>query len=385
MSLAAFLLQHKDRILVEWDAFASSCQSPGSNLSVPALRDHAEQILDAIAADLQSSQTQEEEYDKSRGLAPLIPNATETAAQTHAVLRAKAGFDINQLVAEYRALRASITRLWNGQQESYPNAFSDFVRFHEAVDQAIAESVEYFDSQLTKSRNLLLGTLGHDLRTPLGAIQSVAHFLAQQSWGAEVKYAGSVLVRSARAMQSLIDDLVDFNRIQLGLGLSIDRARIDLDGYFSDELSILRTAHPDRSILFDRSGETTGYWDGERLQQLLRNLVSNAVKYSFSDSEILVRVNSDESKTDIEVTSHGPAIFSEFLDSVFEPLQRANTEDDNLSSESLGLGLFIVKQVAVAHGGKVNVDSQGTSTVFTICLPRWLDVPNRSCMSAKVH
>ncbi len=213
----------------------------------------------------------------------------------------------------------------------------------------------------------------------------MAHFLAQQSWGAEIEYAGSVLVRSARAMQSLIDDLVDFNRIQLGLGLSIDRARIDLDDYFSDELSILRTAYPDRSILLDRSGETTGHWDGERLQQLLRNLVSNAVKYSFSDSEIVVRIISDESETIIEVASHGQAISAEYLDSVFEPLQRATKDGDKLSSESLGLGLFIVKQVAIAHGGRVNVDSKGTSTVFTISLPRWLDVPSQSRMSSRVH
>ncbi len=379
MTLAQFILQQKDRILVEWDAFAGSCQPPGPSLSARCLRDHAEQILEAIAADLQSSQTPDEQACKSHGLAPLKHNATETAAQTHAVLRAKSGFDINQLIAEYRALRACVIRLWNAQWQTPQNVFVDFVRFNEAVDQAIAESVAFFDGQLTKSRNLLLGTLGHDLRTPLGAIHSVAHFLAQQNCGAEVKYAGSVLVRSVRAMQTLIDDLVDFNRIQLGLGLSIVRARIDLSDYLADEISILRTANPERSILFDLSGEATGYWDGERLQQLLRNLVSNAVKYSFADSEIVVRISSDDSETFIVVSSDGPPISPEALDRVFEPLQRATSPDDHHNSESLGLGLFIVKQVVIAHGGTVRVKSDGTSTEFTICLPRWLNVPSDLC------
>lgn len=96
--------------------------------------------------------------------------APETAAQTHATLRAKGGFDINQMVSEYRALRAAVLRLW--MDACRPNApdLDDLIRFNEAIDQAITESVRFFNTQVEQARDLLLGMLGHDMRTPLSTV-----------------------------------------------------------------------------------------------------------------------------------------------------------------------------------------------------------------------
>ncbi len=102
MRLAQFIMHEMESILAEWEAFAVSIASPHAKMSPRALRDHAEQILQAVALDLETPQTASEQRAKSTGNAPLIPNAPETAAQTHAILRAKSGFDINQLVSEYR-------------------------------------------------------------------------------------------------------------------------------------------------------------------------------------------------------------------------------------------------------------------------------------------
>src|SRR6185437_4801684 len=124
------------------------------------LRDHAQQILQAVVKDLQTSQTRQAQREKSMGRAPVLIDATETAAQTHALLRARAGFDINQLAAEYRALRASVLRLWMDDCAPHAPHPDDVMRFNEAIDQALAESVGYFSAQVDQARDLLLGMLG---------------------------------------------------------------------------------------------------------------------------------------------------------------------------------------------------------------------------------
>ena len=113
MRLADFILRDMEDILVEWEAFAGTLFPAAASMTPLALRDHAQQILEAVAKDLSTSQSEASSGRQIPGasLANLI-GAPETAAQTHAVLRAQSGFDINQLAAEYRALRASVLRLW---------------------------------------------------------------------------------------------------------------------------------------------------------------------------------------------------------------------------------------------------------------------------------
>ena len=112
MRLADFILRDMESILAEWEAFAATLFPAAASMTPLALRDHAKEILEAVAKDLSTPQTKQAQIDKSRGRAPKLMDARETAAQTHAILRARSGFDINQLASEYRALRASVLRLW---------------------------------------------------------------------------------------------------------------------------------------------------------------------------------------------------------------------------------------------------------------------------------
>src|SRR5580765_7896136 len=118
MRLPEFILQNIEAILVEWESFASDQLPAAANMGSLALRDHAEAILRAIAKDLVTYQSREAQTAKSLGKKQPFVGAPETAAETHAVLRARSGFDINQLAAEYRALRASVLRLWMDASES---------------------------------------------------------------------------------------------------------------------------------------------------------------------------------------------------------------------------------------------------------------------------
>jgi signal transduction histidine kinase len=371
MRLADFVLRDMESILMEWEAFAATLFPASADPGRLVLRDHAQQILQAVARDLSTSQTRRAQAEKSKGRARKLTGAPETAAETHAVLRAKSGFDINQLAAEYRALRASVLRQWMDACQLDELGLEDIVRFNEAIDQAIAESIAFFSAQVDQARNLLLGMLGHDMRSPLNAIQVTATYLAALNAGAEVSAAASRLIRSGASMKALLDDLTDFSRSKLGLGINISLANADLSALFADELDQLRGAHPGRQMNLEVAGDTRGRWDGPRLQQLLRNLVSNAIKYGVPDAPVRVLLTGEKANVRLEVINRGPTIDASILDAIFHPLKRGPAQEDAHGTDGgLGLGLYIVQQIALAHGGDAAVRSEQGETVFVVRLPR---------------
>jgi signal transduction histidine kinase len=371
MLLAEFILHDMDAIVADWEAFAATRLPAAASMNSLALRDHAREILQAVAKDMGTSQSENAQLAKSLGQAPQANHPVETAAQTHAVLRAKSGFNINQLVAEYRALRASVLSLWIDAHGPADSNFIEVIRFNEAIDQAIAESVSFFSTQVEQARNLFLGMLGHDLRTPLQTIEMTATYLKGLNAGAGVSEGASRLVRSGARMRSLLDDLLDFNRTQLGLGINIVATDVNVADLFADELSQLRVAHPDRQIDLEVSGEVRGVWDGPRLQRMLGNLVVNAIKYGSSDIPVHVAVDGGEHELRFEVSNGGLAIDPAILPQIFQPLIRGVKSDDKeQEGASLGLGLHIAREIAEGHGGRIDARSDEVRTTFTVRLPR---------------
>ncbi|WP_107309911.1 sensor histidine kinase [Burkholderia metallica] len=371
MRLSDFIVRNMEPILVQWEAFAATLLPAARTMDSHGLRDHARQILEAVAKDIGTPQTREEQREKSLGRAPEPLDAKETAAQTHAVLRARRGFNINQLAAEYRALRASVLRLWiDACQPSAPD-LDDMIRFNEAIDQTLAESVAFFTEQVEQARNLLLGMLGHDMRTPLQTIQMTASYLAALNAGEAISEAAARLIRSGGRMQSLLDDLCDFNRTQLGLGINVVPRNMDLAHVLANVIDEVQAAHPNRKIDIDVSGDLQGEWDDQRLQQLLSNLVSNAVTYGAPDAPVRVMATSDDTEVRIEVGNSGPAIDRLTLNRIFDPLQRGAGQSERTDNKAgLGLGLYIASEIAKAHRGRIDARSDQTETVFAVRLPR---------------
>jgi signal transduction histidine kinase len=373
MRLAAFIESNAEQIISAAEDFGRTLQPAAGHLDSEALRDHLPQILDAIVKDMGTAQTPAEARRKSLGQAPLAQGAPETAAQTHALLRAKAGFEISQLVSEYRALRASVLRLWliPGQVLD-EDSFGEMERFNEAIDQAVAESVARFTAEADRWRHIFLAILGHDLRGPLNAVLMTAEILSGMARGTPTTKYTERLIRSGKRMKDLLDSLLDYSRSSLGQGIAIRRSHVDLAAECDEELAVLRAALPGRQIDLVVTGATEGKFDASRVRESLANLVFNAARYAAEESPISVIVSGTEASVALSVVNQGAAIPKDVLHSLFEPLRRGQVEraDESFGRANLGLGLFIVQEVAVAHGGRVEVTSGEGRTVFTVTLAR---------------
>ena len=153
MRLADFILTNRAAILAEWEDFAKTCTPASGSMGIAALSDHASEMLTVIAEDLKRPQGEHEQSEKSKGHAPALADQERTAAERHGTGRAESGFTMDQMVAEYRALRASVIRLWTREQgDATPADLDDLTRFNEAIDQSLAESITRFTQDLDKSR-----------------------------------------------------------------------------------------------------------------------------------------------------------------------------------------------------------------------------------------
>ena len=360
--------------MADWEAFARTCAPASGGMDIAALRDHASEMLSVIAEDLKTPQGSHEQAEKSKGKAPDDPD--KTAAERHGADRAESGFTTEQMVSEYRALRASVIRLWTkAQGELKPADIEDLTRFNEAIDQALAESITRYTQDLDQSKEMFLAILGHDLRTPIGAVMTSATFM-QQSGELEEPHLTltSRIVSSSTRMNQMVGALLDFTRSRLGGGIPITRATVDMGKVAHDVVDEIAAAHPGRAIKVNARGELRGEWDCARISQVVTNLIINAIEHGSERTDIAVDVRGDEKEVKIVVHNRGDAIPAEQLHGIFNPMKRQNSPDTPApggASQNLGLGLYIAERIVNAHKGTIDVaSSEEAGTTFTVTLPR---------------
>jgi len=375
MRLPDFILSNLEAILVEWEEFARNL-TPGSAMSVIALRDHAESILRVTASDMLSAQTAQQQSDKSKGHGGggADSERLDSASEEHAIARLGEGFNLIEVLSEYRALRASVLQLWQAAvHEADPSDLQDLTRFNESIDQSLAEAVRSYTNRIDESRELFLATLGHDLRAPLNAMMLSAEVLARSGQlDDENTQVASRMTAYGHVMTGMIHDLLDFTRTRLGAGMPLSVAPLDLSTLCKEVLGEFRAADPDRSVRFESVGDLSGQWDAARLRQVLSNLVGNAIEHGDQSSAIEVLARSEGSKVLLTVTNRGPVIPSSALPTLFDPFVRATSMPrPNQRRTGIGLGLYIAREIVIAHGGTIAVaSSEETGTVFTVRLPR---------------
>jgi signal transduction histidine kinase len=376
MRLSQFISTNREPILANWEDFARTCAPASGAMDIAALRDHANEMLTVIARDLRTPQCDEEQAEKSLGNIPTEDADRATAAEEHGAGRAESGFSVEQMVSEYRALRASVIRLWTESQGALgADEVEDLTRFNEAIDQALAESISRYTQDLDHSKEMFLAILGHDLRTPLGAIMMASRFMldTQELKEPHLTLTSRIASSSVR-MNDMVGDLLDFTRSRLGGGIPIVRKEISMKKVVHDVVDEIGAAHPERSIEVDAHGALRGDWDCARMTQALTNLVGNALQHGSEKGVVRVEVNGDEQEVTIAIHNRGPAIATEHLKGLFHPM-KAREKTGNLSAAgplgNLGLGLYIAERIVAAHNGRIDVDStDGLGTTFTVTIPR---------------
>ena len=367
--LADFIEQYDEAITENAIAFARSV-IVDTALNETQLRDHFPQIVKAIVADLRTPQTRVEEVAKSEGRAVAAAEQTPSAAGRHAVHRALSGYSISNLVSEYRALRASVLRMRLDATDRGAAAAGDITRFNEAIDEAIAESVSYYADEMERWRNIFLGVLGHDLRSPLSAMVMTSELIGRTAADAPTAAAAQRLIRNGEHMRALLDKLLVYNRAQLGGGFHLEKSQVDLTHACREEVELLRASMPGTRVHFQAPDPVRGTFDAGRIREALANLVVNAQKYGARGTEIGVELRDEGAGPVLSVSNSGETIVPETLDLMFEPLRRGGVSEGESEQASMGLGLFIVKQIAKAHGGTIRAESSHGKTTFTLQLPR---------------
>lgn len=371
MRLAAFIRSNIEQISAEWELFAATLL-PEEEFSESVLRDGIVHMLNEIAVDMDRAQSAEQQQGKSEG-DPRRNQHIEDAAEQHALARVKMGLSSRQVISEFRALRATVIRLWQREAIEIDKAsLYDLTRFNEAIDQALTEAAARYTEEIDRSRELFLGILGHDLRNPLGAISGFAELqLRSKAPDRHSQFASQILVCVGR-MSHMITDLIELTRVRLGAGILVKPAQTCMRRICTNVMEEMKAIYPKRAFQLNCDDELPGEWDEARISQVLSNLLGNAIQHGDVKSPVTVSAKGDRNGVELSVHNEGTPIPPKMLPRLFDCLFQGSSDqraaDDN--STSLGLGLYIAKEIISAHGGTIEVQSSDDEgTTFIARLP----------------
>jgi PAS domain S-box-containing protein len=216
----------------------------------------------------------------------------------------------------------------------------------------------------------LIGIVSHDLRNPLNVVLLGAQMMMAAELAEPMRKQLGRIQSAAERANRLVRDLLDFTQARLGGGIPIDPRPADLHALLRAMIDELAIGAPTRTIELEDHGDGAGMWDPDRIAQVFQNLISNALKYSPPNSTVRVSCEASEDAVVVTVHNEGPPIVRTKLGVLFEPYERGNASPDG-ANRSVGLGLYIVKQIVESHGGTVVVTSTATEgTNFVVTLPR---------------
>ena len=372
MLLSQFIIENIDAILSEWEMFARTIPE-AAGMDTASLRDEAAQILTSIVHDMECSQTPANQEAKSKGKALRALGASTTAAETHGSGRLDAGFSLNEMMSEFRALRATVIRLWTRALSTVDgDSLYDLIRFNEGIDQALSESVADYTATRERSREIFLGVLGHDLRTPISVVLMSTRFMMERGkLESPDATAASRVLRSGTRIQNLVRELLDVAHIRLGGSLPIEPKPVDLATSCHEVIDEMRALHPQLSLILNMSGDLSTSAQASRIEELLSNLVQNAIQHGNEGTPIIVSAHGEQERILLTVHNEGPAIPESARQRIFEPLVTTGYSQESKISGSLGLGLYIAREIATAHHGSIDVESSNVEgTSFIVILPR---------------
>lgn len=385
MQFYDFILRNMEPILCEWEEFARTL-APGRNLNMAQLRNDAEDILKTSSHDMALAENPEQQKTKSRGGAHLNEAAMKFANR-HALGRHQDGFDLDQVVSEYRALRASVIRLWTEKMGSADiDTLYQLTRFNEALDQALTYTISKFSEKVAQTQDAItndlrqsdqnqrklsaelqeanrrkdefLAILAHELRNPLTPIQNGIEVLRlNKDLASTAKYPLDVMERQTKSLVRLIDDLMDLSRIARGK-ISLQKDRINIKDVVNAALEAASSyIHKGQRKVEINLPKEPLMVEGDfvRLVQLVTNILTNAGKYTDYNGHIWVTAYAEDHQVRISVRDNGAGIQPDKLQDVFQMFVQVN----DTHREGLGIGLSIAHKLVELHGGVIEAKSQG--------------------------
>jgi sigma-B regulation protein RsbU (phosphoserine phosphatase) len=249
------------------------------------------------------------------------------------------------------------------------------VRNESTLRQLAAEKAAHAEkARIQEFQERFVAILGHDLRNPLSAIDMGTALLRQRAASQNDETMARVVDRmksSTRRMSRMIEQILDLTRSRLAGGLEIKRETIDLCPTITGIVDEIRTAHPTREIHVRCPKTASGSWDRDRLEQVFSNLIGNAVHHGDRERPITIDVREEGPDLVVAVHNEGPPIPETVQADIFSPFRRGERDSKTADTAGLGLGLFISRELIIAHGGDIDVRSTSTEgTTFQVRLPR---------------
>jgi len=247
--------------------------------------------------------------------------------------------------------------------------FVDLIAFHLDAQQRLATTEATLSSEREHAalREQFIAVLGHDLRTPLSSISAGGRVLLKTSLDAKSVSIVGLMLNSVKRMAGLIDNVLDFARGRLGGGLTLHRNPAEpLEPMLTQVIDELQSALPDRLIQFEVALTAPVDCDGDRIGQLLSNLVSNALTHGIPNTPVRVSATTRAGVFELKVENQSEMIPPALVEKLFQPFVRA---DAQRNKQGLGLGLYIANEIARAHGGTLSAVSTPEMTTFTFRMP----------------
>jgi len=246
------------------------------------------------------------------------------------------------------------------------NVFFELHRRKQELARQLQERTEAL-----RINEMFMAVLGHDLRTPLQLINTTAELLKRQPDATKMPNLADRLLTGSQRMARMIEDLLDVTRIRQAGGLPLSPGHFDLHALCEHAVQDMRDCFPARAIDYQVSGSGQGTWDGERLKQVLSNVLGNAVQHGDSLQPVSVAMDGRDPGVVVLAITNGGTIPSDMLPVLFSPFRGGDRQQGQ--PQGLGLGLYIARQIVRAHGGDIEARSGNGQTCFRIVLPRRAD------------
>ena len=377
MKLGALVHSQLSAIIDRWEAATWAALGPSKAATLgEALREPYRDLIIETLADTQGAPGSE---PSSSTVDRESQGAKQDSAARYVALRYASGLTVAEVVCELGLLWPSVVSLSEtaGSLERQVS-IDELERFTGALHRMLSRSVQSYLDKVSAAGDMFLAILGHEIRNPLQAVAVGARLLAAPTLPNALRVETAARVsRATKLMEGLLSDLIDFTRSRLGVRTRVERTACDLGEVCLEALELAQMSAPEREFRHEFVGNLQLQADRARFRQVMSNLLNNAAQHGDAATPISLSATGTEETIVLTVSNFGRPIPEEAACLIFEPLvQVPISSADPLGrfKNSLGLGLYIAREIVRAHDGNIAVQSAQTSgTTFTIRLPRRLD------------